>query len=822
MPIPISLHNGWSERNPQASPGKFADRPTITTMSKRFLPRAVACGVALALVAGCQITPPNPNAQTQPILPNRTMSPGSPALSPGMQEATASVGSPPPDNSRIYRGSGVVVKGLQPGGTVPPSPPIQSTGSGIVLNFEGADLREVVRNVLGDILNETYTIDPAVGGTVTIRTSSGIPRDALPATLETLLRMNGATMVKSGGIYMVVPQAAAVRGNVTPQLGSSTRALPPGFSVQIVPLRYVGVREMLRLLEPFAKDAQAVRPDELRNLLILSGTERELRHLMDTIDMFDIDWMAGMSAGVFTLQNSDVKSVMTELEKIVGDRNTSPFTGILKIVPIERMNALLVVSPQAHYIDEVKKWIDRLDKGGEGGGLNFYVYNLQNSRAERLAPLLQQAFTGRVTQPAGASQPTLAPGTPAGSIVNPPAFSGQGGMQVQNPTPPATAAAVVNQGTAGSQQGSGIVRNLQVVADKDANTLLFVATAAEYSIIEAALKKLDVPQRQVIIDVTIAQIVLQDEMDFGVEWLFKGGAPSGRGAGGLLSGQIITNPVNPGRTTLPTASDTTAAALAKCFTYIINNSNFPGGIQAALNLLDTYGNTKIVANPQVAALDNQKATIKSGERIPISQATLVGGTTNAVTTTSQYVDTGVLLQVTPHINAGGLVALDVQAEVSDPGTCTGDGCAPPINTRSIQTYVAVPSGQTMVMGGLINEGRKNSSEGIPLLSRIPILGGLFGQQTLTNNRTELVLFITPRVVETRADIGAAIDELRRKMENIDALIPLVRPNIGPIFPDTVVPPLWQPFTSPPIFPPPPPPAPAPVTPPPPSEAARTQ
>jgi Flp pilus assembly secretin CpaC len=109
----------------------------------------------------------------------------------------------------------------------------------------------------------------------------------------------------------------------------------------------------------------------------------------------------------------------------------------------------------------------------------------------------------------------------------------------------------------------------------------------------------------------------------------------------------------------------------------------------------------------------------------------------------------------------------------------------------------------MVMGGLIAEGRTNASEGIPLLSRIPILGGLFGQQTLKNNRTELVLFITPRVVETRADIGAAIDELRRKMENMDALIPLIRPNIGPAFPDTVVPPLWAPFTSPPIFPPPP-------------------
>ena len=249
-------------------------------------------------------------------MPKEKLAPGSSPLSPALTDATARAQAGPPTQqeklqAHLYKGTGVVVKGLQPGGGLPPGPAVQAAGGNVVLNFEGADLREVVRNILGDILNENYTIDPAVGGTVTIRTSSGIPRDALPATLETLLRMNGATMVKSGGMYMVVPQAAAVRGNLTPQLGNSTRALPSGFSVQIVPLRYVGVREMLRLLEPFAKDAQAVRPDELRNLLILSGTERELRHLMDTIDMFDIDWMAGMSAGVFTLKNSDVKQVMT-------------------------------------------------------------------------------------------------------------------------------------------------------------------------------------------------------------------------------------------------------------------------------------------------------------------------------------------------------------------------------------------------------------------------------------------------------------------------------------------------------------------------------
>ena len=479
----------------------------------RHLSRAVVCALPL-LLAACQTPPAAPEvpAPASPALA------GGGALSPAMIAAAARAQAPAPNNdqSHIFKGTGVVVRGQQPGGGLPPGAQTQVGGSGIVLNFEGADLREVVRNILGDILNENYTIDPSVGGTVTIRTSSGIPRDALPATLETLLRANGATMIKNGGLYQIVPQAIAVRGNVTPQLGTSTRSLPSGFSVQIVPLRYVGVREMMRLLEPFAKDATAVRPDELRNLLILAGTERELTNLMDTIAMFDIDWMAGMSAGVFTLKNSEVKSVMQELEKLLGDRNTSPFTGILKIVPIERMNALLVVTPQPAYLDEVKKWIERLDKGGEGGGLNFYVYNLQNTRAEKLGPLLQQAFTGRVTQQAGPSTPTLAPGTPAGTIVNPPTFQAQPAVPVANPGIPPAAAAVVNAATGGRGaggagtvgEGTGIVRNLQVVADKDNNTLLIIATAAEYAVIEAALKKLDVAQRQVVIDVTIAQVAL--------------------------------------------------------------------------------------------------------------------------------------------------------------------------------------------------------------------------------------------------------------------------------------------------------------------------
>ena len=752
---------------------------------------------AIVLLTGCATTyRPDRGMESLPSAPLKSAA--------TIGDATTPPRGPLPEGTettKVFKGTGILVKGQQPGGALPAAVPgAVSNGPSVTLNFEGAELREVIRNILTDILGESYTIDPAVGGTVTIRTTSGIPREALPATLEMILRSNGATMVKEGTIWKVVPAATAVRGNITPQLGNSSRAIPPGFGVQIVPLKYVGVRQMMAILEPFQKDATTIRADDLRNLLIISGTELELRHMLETIDMFDVNWLAGMSFGLFTLQSAEVKTVVAELDKAMGPADKSPLGGILRIIPIERMNALLVVTPQPAYLEEAKRWIERLDKGDAGGGVRFYVYQVQNSRAERIGPLLQQAFTGRAPQPAASGPPTLAPGTPAGTIVSPPSFQAQPSSSVPVPAQPQTTivqqqgaqptggpvaqavARALGNTPVGPDGSIGVVRNVQVVADKDNNTVLIVATPAEYSVIEAALKKLDIPQRQVLIQLTIAEVTLTDDLTFGIDWLFRGGAPSGRGSGGNFNS---SKPFNPQPTT-PTAGTTTTATAAALvlqsgFNYLLNNAMFPGGVQAALHLLDSYGSTRVISNPHLSALDNQKATIKVGDRIPINQQTFVGGsvgaTTNAVTTTSQYIDTGVLVQVTPHINAGGLVTLEVNAEVSNPGNAAVAGDAPPISTRSVQTLLAVPSGQTMVMGGLITENKQNTSNGLPLISRVPVLGGLFGNQDLKNNRTELVLFITPQVLESENDYQRVIEDLRRKMEQIEDIFP--RPKVAP-------------------------------------------
>jgi general secretion pathway protein D len=656
------------------------------------------------------------------------------------------------DRARVHTGTGVLVKPIAPTSTTATQPSEE-----VSLNYEGADLREVVKTILGDILGESYLIDPQVNGTVNIRTTRGIPKNALIATLETLCRMNGAALVKEGGIYKVLPAGNVVRGSVTPQLGGGTIPLPHGYSVILVPLKYIGVMEMIRVLEPFVKDGGSARPDPLRNMLVLSGTEQELRHLVETVDMFDVDWMSGMSAGLFTLKSADVKTVYGEIEKIMGDKTTGPLAGILRIIPIERMNALLIVTPQPFYLEQAKLWVERLDRGGDDTGTQLFVYNVQNGRAEKLAPLLMQAFTGRApAQAAPTRAAQVAPGMAAGSLYSQPQPVTPQPQPAAAPTP--TAAAPATGAAAGT--GATVSRNVQIIADKDNNALVIMSTPAEYSLIEAALKKLDVAQKQVLIEVTVAEVALTGDLSFGVQWFFTHGA---RQAGGLFGGSVgpASNVFSTGAIT------TTPFNTGQGFNYVWQNSLFPGGIQAALTALDTSSKSKVLSNPHIMAVDNTLAKIQIGDRIPINTQTQLSGVATTTTTTTSYLDTGLTLSVTPRINAGGLVSMDISVEYSIPGAQTDPTLGPPVTSRSAQTTVIVHSGETLLMGGLVKETGTIGSSGLPLLSRIPVLGAAFGTQDIANSRTELLLIITPRVIADDTQMREVTEELRKKMHNFD-------------------------------------------------------
>lgn len=637
---------------------------------------------------------------------------------------------------KLYPGTGVFVKASAPVASVAKP----AAGEEMMLNFEGADLREVVKAIVGDIFNETYIIDPKVQGVINLHTSSPLQRKDLLPTLETMLRMNGAAIIREAGIYKVVPAATATRGSITPQLGDDKIVLQGGrgYSVQIVPLKFIAAKEMVKILEPFVTEANAVRIDEARNLIILSGTERELRHLQDSITMFDVDWLSGMSVALFTLQSVDVKTAVADLNKIFGAQALSPLAGVVKLVPIERLNAILVITHQPKYLEQAKVWIDRLDHtSGSAGGMRLFVYPVQNGLAEKLATLLNNVFSKSTTPTS--LPPALAPGLAPAEVKSTEVKSTEN-------HPDATPEQLAAAGDSVAVKG-----DVRVLADKDNNALLILASPANYEKIETAIRKLDVPPRQVLIDVTIAEVTLTGDLKFGLEWAFNNGR---RG-----SGKLDTN--DPG-----------ISALAPGFSYMLSNSNVAGGVAAALNLLATDSRVKVISSPHIMVTDNQTAKIQVGDRIPTtSQTQSVLGSVTGLIASIQYIDTGILLMVTPRINAGGQVTMNIDQEVSAASiTTTSSINSPTISKRAVKTTVVVKSGDTMVLGGLITDNKTTASSGLPYLSQIPFIGGLFGTQTFNNTRTELVLMITPHVVANNQQAKDVSTEFRKKLSGLGDLL----------------------------------------------------
>ena len=651
------------------------------------------------------------------------------------------------------------------------------------LSFEATDIRDVAKTILFDILGENYYIDPQVGGNVTFRTVKPIPRNSLVPILEMLLRGVNSALVKEAGIYKVLPATQAVRGTITPQLIGGPTQVPPGYSVVVMPLKFIGIKEMLRILEPFAKEQGAIRGDELRNLVILTGTERELRHLLETIEMFDIDWMAGMSVGFFQLQSVDVKNVMKELEAVFGTKDLGPVAGLYRVIPIERLNALIVISPQKQAIDRARDWIERLDSGGTADGQRLFVYHLQNARADKLAPILQQAITGRTQQTTTA--PQVAPGqTPVtvGTAANPTSLT----QRPTTPTPtPAAPVPPIAAGAPGAASTDSLVvsRNVQIIADKDNNAIVILATQSEYAVIESAIRKLDLPPRQVLIEAKIARVTLTGSFRLGLNWVFQNGLRIGTGNVLSINPAAGNTPENPFA-----ISNVAKFPTGSGFNYAW--SNFLNGgdtINVIFNMLATDARTRVISTPSLIATDNQKSQIQVGQSIPtVTGATVTpGATTSGVVTSNQYVNTGVQFSVTPRVNQGGQVTLEMDVELSSVADTSPVAGTPAFNKTSASSIITVQSGQTILLGGLIEETSGRGSSGLPFISQIPILGALFGEQNRSDNRQELVMLITPTLIPANQDLTDVTNELRRKMRFLQEEFPVkrsppVQPDVLPI------------------------------------------
>ncbi len=635
----------------------------------------------------------------------------------------------------IKAGTGTFVRKITP-------PKVDTTPGDVTLNFDGTDIREVVKVVLGDLLQVNYVIDPQVTGAASLQTERPLRREHLIPTLETLLRMNNAALIESGGSYQVKPISSAVQGLVVPQLGSNDRALPAGYGVQVIPLQYIGAEEMGKILEPLVPQGSVVRSDTLRNLLVVAGSGPELGNIIDTVRTFDVDWMSGLSVGFFTLEYAKANDVATQLEKLLSDEGSSSFKGIFRFVPVESANSLLVVSPQERYLQQVRGWIERLDSAEAAGEASerLYVYRVRHGDAEKLAEVLSQLFGDTQTQ-RRSKLGGVAPGLTPASIK-----SQEAGADADR-----APASKQRTGATAVDLGTGV----SVVADVANNSLLIKAPPKDYKRILDALKQLDITPLQVLVEATIVEITLSGQLKYGVQWQFFGGKAAARssysltnaaGSAGTETGQANLGLTYPG------------------FNYALVLD--PGNVRATLSALASDGLVNVLSSPSVMVMDNQTAKMQVGQQVPIlTQQQQSTSTTSNLVNSVEYKDTGVILTVKPRVTPGGMVQMEIEQEITTPGAESSLGTA--FLTRKITSSVAVRSNQAVVLGGLIQDQRSNSEDGVPGLYSLPIIGALFGETTRKADRTELVVVITPRVIASDSDALGALQDFRKKVKGLE-------------------------------------------------------
>ncbi len=721
----------------------------------------MAGALALALVS-CQATPPGdpgasnkvteidlPAAKSAPLRPAENRNGGKLGAGPTkLTRGPLGELAPLPDSleakveePELFRGTGVLAR--RPRGRRANVNIIED--GDITLNFANAEIREVVDAVLGQALGLSYIIDPRVQGEVTARTSQPIPRTAVISALENILALNGAALTLDNGIYKVVTLQQAATGLTGVVLSKRARDSARGFAIHVIPVRYASAQALAEILRPFVGPGRVFRVDTARNMIVFAGTGPEARDLIEMVGVFDVDWMAGMSFALFPIQVADAKAVVTDLETVFLQNGQSPLAGLIRFVPIERLNSVLVISPQPAYLDQAETWIDRLDRGGEGAGRRIFVYHVQNGRAEDLAKVLGSIFQ---TSGDGAKEETgdgLAPGlTPATLTSDSPAAREE--KEGDQPAPPPVLA---GQRVSDITGISAIVDsgNIRIIADDRNNALVILATATEYRMIEATLKRLDLTPLQVLVEVTIAEVMLNDDLRYGLQWFFQ------QGNNALSFSTLATGAVSsafPG------------------FSYVFT----PNNAQAVLNALTEITDVRVISSPQLMVLDNQTARLQVGDQVPIAtqSAVSVGDPDAPIVNSIEFKDTGVILTVTPRVNAGGLVTMEVLQEVSDvTETTTSALNSPTIQQRSIESTVAVQSGDTVALGGLIQDRDEESVSGLPLLSDIPVLGNLFKTTNKAKRRTELLVLITPRVVRDRREAQDVTDELRKRLTGIEPL-----------------------------------------------------
>jgi general secretion pathway protein D len=672
------------------------------------------------------------------------------------------------------------------------------TGDGITLDLANASIAEASRTVLGEMLGVNYVVSDKVSGQVTLKTSKPVGKQGLLEIFETVLAAQGAAIVANGDVFSVVPLSEALAAGKPIRSPASTGPRGPGVSHEVVALQYVSAAEMERILKSVSATSSVARVDSDRNLLILTGNATELASLVETIRVFDVDWMRGMSFGIFPIETADPAAIAQELDTIFANDRDGPAKGVIRFVPNARLKAVLVISSRPDYLRKAETWINRIDLAGRATERSAYVYHVKYRPATELAQVLQKLYAprkGQGTKEAGAfegatngietsstgaasAQSGGAPGLTAGAaggaatqgpqvpVVVAPGAPGTGLPQAQGQQqglpapldgetllpPGVVAGAAAQQGSLTVPPADDINSGISIIADETNNSVVVSATAAEIKRIRRVLSEIDVMPAQVLLEATIAEVTLNDQLRFGLRWFFRAGLSRFKftdAAPGTVKGEDKS----------PLAS---VAPIIPGFSYFLNIPN----AQLVVNALADITNVDVVSSPSLMVLNNKKAILQIGDEVPIATQSAVAVTApdapivNAIT----FRNTGVILNITPRISDDNNIILEIEQEVSDVKPTTSSTIdSPTIQQRRIKTVVSVPNGESIVLAGLMQDRSTRERGQVPIAGDIPLIGNLFKNKEDTVARTELLIAITPHVVKDSRQIDMIAAEFRDRL-----------------------------------------------------------
>ena len=641
----------------------------------------------------------------------------------------------------------------------PPGVGAQEDGK-FTVNVDQASLPEAAKLILGETLGYSYIVDPRVQGSVTLVSNGALSARELLSAFEAALRLSGAALIQSDGTFKIVALQEVLDGEMgKADLG---KQVSDGYGVNAIPLRYVNPATLMELVDSFVARSGSVRATKVGNMILIRGPAEERRALVDVILSFDVDWMKTQTASIAILENGRADDVAKKVEAVFADDTASAGPNALKIIPVPRLNGIIAIANSQAKVRRALNWIKRLDQASVTDP-NFYVYAVQNGNANDLAAILRATFTD-----GGASAGKSADVAPDRNTMAVSMSDVEGGQQQQQQQQSSTGDAGADQKAADTgsadqtgpitgpedpanfDSGSGSGSATRITPNPTNNTIVIRATPQEYRKILAMLRQIDAPATQVLINTTIAEVVLNDELRYGVQAYLDngniGGGFFGNDATRSQSG-IKLKPAIPG------------------MNFFVGSISDP---QLVIDALSGVTKVRVVSSPSVLVLENETATIKVGDQVPIQTQTLITDGGNSMNS-YEYRDTGVILKVTPRVNANGVVTIELGQELSAerPADGVGAGNNPTFTQRSITSKVSVNDQQTVLLGGLISGREDGIRQTVPGANKVPVLGNLIGTTDNTARRNELIIFITPKVIRNGEEAARESQELRDKMRNLN-------------------------------------------------------